>query len=103
MANLIPPGACRYARNERVSLVDGRSSRNTFFAAEEWLHDQSQGTGAMHPHRNVYAARRMPVITATAVGVAVAATVVQYTVPSAVPSLQRGPGVLETQVSGGGG
>lgn len=37
----------------------------------------------------------MPVITVAAVGVAVVAAVVQYTVPSAVPLLQREPGALE--------
>lgn len=40
----------------------------------------------------MHTTRSVPVITATAVGVAIAAAVVQYTVPSAVPALQRLPG-----------
>jgi len=35
---------------------------------------------------------RLPIITTAAVGVAVVAAVVQYTVPAAVPALQRGSG-----------
>ena len=37
---------------------------------------------------------RVPVLTAVAVGVAIVAAVVQYTVPAAVPALQRDPGGL---------
>jgi hypothetical protein len=40
--------------------------------------------------------RRFPIITAIAVGVAVVAAVVQYTVPAAVPTLQRGDFALVT-------
>lgn len=60
---------------------------------------QSEGEspgGALHPDQDVHVVRRMPVITATAVGVAVVAAAVQYAVPSAVPMLQREPSVLET-------
>ena len=42
------------------------------------------------------AVRRVPIITAAAVGVAVVAAVVQYAAPAVVPVLQRDPGVLET-------
>lgn len=46
--------------------------------------------------QDVYAIRRLPVITVAAVGIAVGAAVVQYVVPTAVPLLQRQSGVLET-------
>ncbi|HYQ67027.1 rhomboid family intramembrane serine protease [Actinophytocola sp.] len=40
--------------------------------------------------------RRLPIISATAAGVAVVAAVVQYTVPAAAPTLQRGDFTLVT-------